>query len=323
MAKATSKKKQPYSKAQLLHWYEEMLLQRRFEEKANQVYTLQKIKGFCHLYIGQEAVSSGIESAIRKDDYLITAYRDHGMALTRGISAREVMAEMYGKRTGCVKGKGGSMHMFSKEHNFMGGHGIVGGQIPLGAGFAFASKYRGEDRISVTCFGDGAARQGAMHEAFNLAMLWRLPVERTTNVHDLYKLGLSYEMPSWAVDGMSVFAVHEEVSKAAALVRQPDHGPVLLEMKTYRYKGHSMSDPMKYRTRDELEAYKKEDPILELMAYIDEHKAATRAELEAIEAKIEAIVEDSVVFAEESPYPAPHELYEDVYITPDYPYIRH
>lgn len=321
-----------------MHWYEEMMLQRRFEEKANQVYMQQKIKGFCHLYIGQEAVSSGIEAAIRKDDYMITAYRDHGMALTRGITAREVMAEMYGKRTGCVKGKGGSMHMFSKEHNMLGGHGIVGGQIPLGAGVAFAIKYNGEDKLCICAFGDGAARQGAMHEAFNLAMLWKLPVifvvenneyamgtsvSRTSNVTELWKLGLSYEMPAWAVDGMSVFEVYEQVKKAAELVRTPDHGPVLLEMKTYRYKGHSMSDPAKYRTREELEKYKNDDPILEVKDYIFKHEIATQADLDKIDAKIDEIVEDSVRFAEESPYPEAHELYEDVYITPNYPYIRH
>lgn len=230
------------------------------------------------------------------------------------------------------------MHMFSKEHNMLGGHGIVGGQIPLGAGVAFAIKYNGLDQLCVCMFGDGAARQGAMHEAFNLAMLWRLPVifvvenneyamgtsvERTSNVTELWKLGLSYEMPAWAVDGMSVFAVYEETKKAAELVRTPGHGPVLLEMKTYRYKGHSMSDPAKYRTREELEHYKAEDPILEIKDYIFKHDIATQADLDLIDAKLDEIVEDSVRFAEESPYPAPHELYEDVYSTPNYPYIRH
>ncbi|MEY3444166.1 MAG: pyruvate dehydrogenase (acetyl-transferring) component subunit alpha [Bacteroidota bacterium] len=339
MAKTSTKTKaaQPYSKELLLHWYEEMMLQRRFEEKASQMYMQQKIKGFCHLYIGQEAVSSGIESAIHKDDYLITAYRDHGMALTRGVSANQVMAEMYGKRTGSSKGKGGSMHMFSKEHYMLGGHGIVGAHIPLGAGFAFASKYTGDGRISVCAFGDGAARQGALHEAFNLAMTWKLPViyvvenneyamgtsvERTSNVTELYKLGLAYDMPSWQVDGMSVMAVYEEMKKAVELVRTPDHGPVFLEMKTYRYKGHSMSDPAKYRTKEELEHFKNEDPILEIRAYIYKHDIATPAELEAIEARIEVVVEESVKFAEESPYPDASELYEDVYHTPNYPYIR-
>ena len=224
MAKTKTKTKptQPYSKELLMHWYEEMMLQRRFEEKSRQVYMQGKIRGFCHLYIGQEAVSSGIEAAIRKDDYLITAYRDHGPALTRGISARQVMAEMYGKNTGCVKGKGGSMHMFDKSVNMVGGHGIVGGQIPLGTGIGFAIKHREEDNLCICMMGDGAVRQGAFHEAFNLAMTWKLPVlymvennmyamgtsvERTSNVHELYKLACAYEMPAWPVDGMSVFCL--------------------------------------------------------------------------------------------------------------------
>ena len=339
MAKSSTKTKaaQPYSKELLLHWYEEMMLQRRFEEMAGQMYMKQKIKGFCHLYIGQEAVSTGIESAINKDDYLITAYRDHGMALTRGVSPNAVMAEMYGRRTGSSKGKGGSMHMFSKEHNLLGGHGIVGAHIPLAAGFGFASNYSGDGKISVCAFGDGAARQGALHEAFNLAMLWKLPViyivenneyamgtsvERTSNVTDLYKIGCSYEMPSWQVDGMSVFEVYENMKKATELVRTPGHGPVFLEMKTYRYKGHSMSDPAKYRTKEELKKYKGEDPIIEIRHYIMEHKIATEKQLLEIEEQIDVVVEESVRFAEASPYPEAHELYEDVYSTPDYPYIK-
>lgn len=339
MAKTSTKakKKQPYSEELLFHWYEEMLLQRRFEEKASQMYMQQKIKGFCHLYIGQEAVSSGLEAAIRKDDQVITAYRDHGLALTRGITANEVMAEMYGKVGGCSKGKGGSMHMFSKEHNMLGGHGIVGGQIPLGAGVAFANKYEGRDNICVCIFGDGAIRQGSFHEAFNLAMTWKLPVlymvenneyamgtsvERTSNVTELYKLACGFDMPAWQVDGMSVMEVYENIKKAAELVRTPDHGPVFLEIKTYRYKGHSMSDPAKYRTKEELEQYKSEDPILELKAYMLEHKVAKEEQLKEIDKKVKAVVAESVTFAEESPFPEAHELYEDVYITPNYPYIR-
>ena len=320
-----------------MHWYEEMLLQRRFEEKANQMYLKQKIGGFCHLYIGQEACSTGLESAITKDDYVITAYRDHGLALTRGISADAVMAEMYGKRTGSSKGKGGSMHMFSKEHNMLGGHGIVGAHIPLGAGIAFASKYRGEDKICACLFGDGAARQGALHEAFNLAMLWKLPVlyivenneyamgtsvERTSNVTDIYKIACAYDMPAWQVDGMSVFEVYENCKKAVEMVRTPDHGPVFLEFKTYRYKGHSMSDPGKYRTKEELQEYKDDDPIIDLKNYILKHKVATEEELKAIDDKVKEISTKSVEFAENSPYPTPDELYEDVYITPDYPFVR-
>ena len=336
-SKTETKKKQPYSEELLMHWYEEMLLQRRFEEKSSQMYMQQKIKGFCHLYIGQEAVSSGMEAAIRKDDQVITAYRDHGLALTRGITPNEVMAEMYGKVGGCSKGKGGSMHMFSKKHNMLGGHGIVGGQIPLGAGVAFANKYRKEDKICVCIFGDGAIRQGAFHEAFNLAMTWKLPVlymvenneyamgtsvERTSNVTELYKLACGYDMPAWQVDGMSVFEMYENVKKAAEMVRTPDHGPVFLEIKTYRYKGHSMSDPAKYRTKEELEQYKKEDPIIDLKSYIKEHNIATEEELKEIDKKVKALVAESVVFAENSPYPKAEELFEDVYITPNYPFIQ-
>lgn len=338
MAKTTknSKADQPYSHELLMHWYEEMMLQRRFEERCRQVYMMeQKIKGFLHLYIGQEALSSGIESAIRKDDVVITAYRDHGFALTRGITANACMAEMYGKVTGSSKGKGGSMHMFSKEHGLYGGHGIVGGQIPLGAGIAFAFKYNQQDNVCVCLMGDGAVRQGAFHEAFNLAMTWKLPVlyiienneyamgtsvERTSNVTDLSKLGLSYDMPSKQVDGMSVMTVHEEVSAAVAHIRA-GKGPMLLEMKTYRYQGHSMSDPAKYRTKEELESMKAEDPILDLKAYLLQHKVAVEADLDEIDKKVKAIVEESVRFADESPFPGPEELYEDVYFQKDYPYI--
>ncbi len=258
-----------YSKEQLLEWYEQMLLIRRLEEKAAQMYGMQKIKGFLHLYIGQEAVAVGLESAIRKDDYVITAYREHGNALVRGIPPEQIMAELYGKITGCSKGKGGSMHMFSKEHNFLGGHGIVGAQIPLGAGVAFAIKYRGEDKIAVTLFGDGAARQGALHETFNMAMTWGLPVlfivennkyamgtavERVSNVTDIYKLACAYDMPAKQIDGMNVFSVYEGLQDVVKHVREKQ-SPYFIEIITYRYRGHSMSDPAKYRTKEELEKY--------------------------------------------------------------------
>ncbi|MEM8896657.1 MAG: pyruvate dehydrogenase (acetyl-transferring) E1 component subunit alpha [Bacteroidota bacterium] len=334
MATKTKKNASTYTKEELLHWYEEMLLMRKFEEKASQLYMQQKFRGFCHLYIGQEAVAMGIEAAIRPDDYVITAYRDHGPALVRGISANECMAELYGKATGCSKGKGGSMHFFSKEKNFLGGHGIVGGQIPLGAGLAFASKYKGEERVTVCMMGDGATRQGALHEAFNLAMLWKLPViyiiennnyamgtsvERTSNVTELYTLGESYDMPSAPVDAMDVVKVKEAMDEAVAFVRG-GNGPMLLEMKTYRYKGHSMSDPAKYRTREELNQFKGKDPIANLQMYIADQGHDFSKEYKEIGDKIKAIVDESVKFAEESPYPDPSALYEDVYVG-DYPYI--
>ena len=332
--KTKAKKNPVYSKEVLLHWFEQMLLMRKFEEKASQLYMQQKFRGFCHLYIGQEAVATGIEHAIRPDDYVITAYRDHGPALARGVDPNACMAELFGKATGCSKGKGGSMHFFSKEHNFLGGHGIVGGQIPLGAGVAFGCKYQENDRLCICMMGDGAVRQGAFHETLNLAMLWKLPVifiiennnyamgtsvERTSNVTDLYKLGLSYDMPSKPVDGMNVVTVYEEMKEAVEYVRA-GKGPMLIEMKTYRYKGHSMSDPAKYRTREELNKYRDKDPIANLKLYIDEHNAATTDDLGEIDAKIKQIVEESVQFAEESPYPDPSALYEEVYVS-EYPFI--
>lgn len=332
----TAKTSLPYPAATYLKWYEDMLLMRRFEERAGQLYGMQKIKGFCHLYIGQEAVVAGAITATRKEDPMITAYRDHAHALGKGVSAREVMAELFGKATGCSKGKGGSMHMFSKEHFFFGGHGIVGGQIPLGAGIAFAEKYRGTDNVCLCYMGDGAVRQGALHETFNMAMLWKLPVvfiiennnyamgtsvERTSNVTELYKLGLAYDMPSEPVNGMSVEAVHEATLKAVEHARA-GNGPTLLEMNTYRYKGHSMSDPAKYRTKDEVEHYKSQDPIESVLVTIQKNNLATEKEIEAINQRVHEIVEDSVTFAEESPFPDPSELYNDVYVQKDYPFIR-
>jgi len=330
-----SKKKKPtYSKEQYVQWYESMQLMRRFEERAGQLYGMQKIKGFCHLYIGQEAVVAGAMSVLKKEDSMITAYRDHAHAIAKGITPRAVMAELYGKITGCSKGKGGSMHMFSKEHRFFGGHGIVGAQIPLGAGIAFAEKYNNTGNLCVCYFGDGAVRQGALHEAFNMAMLWELPVifvvennayamgtsvERTSNVHELYKIGLAYEMPSFAVDGMDVEAVHEAMDNAAKHAREK--GPVYLEMKTYRYRGHSMSDPAKYRTKEEVESYKAQDPVEIVKDILINNKMLSEAEIEKINDRINEVVEDSVTFAEESPYPDVSELFKDVYVQEDYPYI--
>jgi pyruvate dehydrogenase E1 component alpha subunit len=323
-----------FSREAVEKWYYDMILMRRFEERAGVLYGQQKIKGFCHLYIGQEAVGAGIESAIRPDDYVITAYRDHGNALLRGISARAVMAELYGKATGCVKGKGGSMHMFSKEKHFYGGHGIVGSQIPIGAGLAFASKYLKQNRVCVCLFGDGAARQGALHETFNMAMIWKLPVificennqyamgtsvERSSNVHDIYTLGEAYDMPSESVNGMSVMEMHNKMTEVAEKVRGGD-GPFFLEVNTYRYRGHSMSDPGKYRTKEELNEYKDQDPILKLKDYILEHKLMTNEELDAVDEKVKAEVQDAVDFSEASPWPTVDEVYKDIYVG-DYPFV--
>jgi len=267
--------KQKFTKETYLFWYEQMLLMRRFEERSGQLYGMQKIKGFCHLYIGQEAVVAGAMSVIKPTDNMITAYRDHAHALGKGTSARAVMAELFAKATGCSKGKGGSMHLFDAANRFFGGHGIVGGQIPLGAGIAFAEKYKGTDSVTLCYMGDGAVRQGAFHEALNMAMTWKLPVvfiiennnyamgtsvERTSNVTDLYELGTAFNMPSEPVDGMMVETVHEAMDKAVSHCRK-GNGPYLLEMNTYRYKGHSMSDPAKYRSKEELEKYKAQDPI--------------------------------------------------------------
>lgn len=326
--------KEKFGKETWRFWYEQMYLMRRFEERAGQLYGMQKIKGFCHLYIGQEALMAGAMTVLRKEDAMITAYRDHAHALAKGIPAREVMAELYGKITGCSKGKGGSMHMFSKPHRFFGGHGIVGGQIPLGAGIAFAEKYLGTDHVCVCYMGDGAVRQGSFHETLNMAMTWKLPVifiiennnyamgtsvERTSNVHDLYKLGLAYDMPSEPVDGMDPVAVHLAMEKAVDRARIGE-GPSLLEMETYRYKGHSMSDPAKYRSKEEVDIYKSKDPIEISREILLTNKWVTEEEVGAINKRINDIVEDSVIFAEESPYPEPEELYRDVYVG-DYPYI--
>ncbi len=323
------------TKETYIKWYEDMVLVRKFEEKSAQLYGQQKIKGFCHLYIGQEAVIAGAYSVITKKDSVITAYRDHGHALLSGITPNAVMAELYGKATGCSKGKGGSMHMFSKEHNFFGGHGIVGGQIPLGAGIAFAEQYNGTDNVCICYMGDGAVRQGALHETFNMAMLWKLPVifvcennfyamgtsvARTTNLADIYKLGLAYDMPSKQVDGMSCEEVHKEMDIAVQRARKGD-GPTFLEIRTYRFKGHSMSDPAKYRTKEELEEYKNLDPINQVRATILKKKYLSEAELDAIDEKVKAVVNESVEFSENSPWPEVSELFTDVYAEPNYPFI--
>jgi pyruvate dehydrogenase E1 component alpha subunit len=324
-----------FDKATYIKWYKEMLLMRKFEEKCGQLYIQQKFGGFCHLYIGQEAIMSGMMSAIRPDDKVITAYRDHAHPLVMGTDPKLIMAELYGKATGTSKGKGGSMHMFDKEKNLFGGHGIVGAQIPMGAGIAFADKYKGNDCVTLTFFGDGAARQGALFETFNMAMTWKLPaifiiennqyamgtsIERTSNVTDLSKLGASFEMPSETVDGMRPEAVAEAIARAAARARAGE-GPTLLDIKTYRYKGHSMSDPQKYRTKEEVAEYQNQDPLEHVLRMIRDNKWMTEAEIEAVEGDVKKVVEEAVQFAEESPLPEAAELYKDVYTQTDYPYV--
>ena len=324
-----------FGKKVYLEWYRSILLQRRFEEKAAQLYGQQKIKGFCHLYIGQEAITAGMMSAIKKGDKVITAYRDHGHALAMGVSANAVMAELFGKETGCTGGKGGSMHFFSKEKRFFGGHGIVGGQIGLGAGIAFAEQYNGTDRATICMFGDGAARQGLLHEAFNMAVLWKLPVvficennfyamgtsvERTSKVLDIYRIADAFDMPGDSVDGMSCEEVHKGIERAVRRAREGG-GPTFLEIRTYRYKGHSMSDPAKYRTKEEVEEFKEKDPIDHVLRVLKENKWATDEEIEMINNKVKLEVDESVKFAEESPWPDDSELYGDIYADKDYPFI--
>jgi len=313
-----------------------MQLIRQFESKSEEMYKMAgKIRGFFHVYNGQEAIAAGCMTATNHEDPFITGYRDHGLALAKGMSPNAAMAELYGKATGCSKGKGGSMHFFDKENYFFGGHGIVGAQIGTGAGLAFAEQYRGSKNVVLCFFGDGAARQGMLHEVFNLAMLWKLPVvficennnyamgtsiERTSNVIDIYKLADAYEMPSDKLDGMTPEIVHEGVARAVKRARDGE-GPTLLEMKTYRYRGHSVSDPQKYRSKDEVEEYKNQDPITKVTKTILENKYASKAELKAIDDKINAIVEASVKFAEESPWPDDSEVLKDVYIDQNYPFI--
>lgn len=325
-----------FPKETYMYWYETMLLMRKFEEKAGQLYGQQKIKGFCHLYIGQEACAAGAVTALGKDDKFITAYRDHAHPIALGTDPKYIMAELFGKETGISKGKGGSMHIFDKEHNFFGGHGIVGGQVPLGAGIAFAEKYNKTKNLCMTYLGDGAVRQGAFHEALNIAMTMKLPVifvienngyamgtsvKRTSNVTELHTLACAYDMPSEGIDAMSVENVHNAVARAAERARNGE-GPTLLEFRTYRYKGHSMSDPAKYRTKEEVEEYKGKDPVEQVRRTILEQKFATQEELNSIDKKVKEQVASCVKFAEESKFPAPEEAFKDVYVQKDYPFIK-
>ena len=321
---STRKSKKPtYSKEQYIEWYTLMLRIRKFEEKALQMYGMQKIRGFCHVYIGQEAIAAGLESALIPGDAIVTAYRQHGIALGRGVTMDAAMAELYGKETGIVKGKGGSMHFFDKGNNYFGGNGIVGAQIPIGTGIAFAEMYKGTNNLCVTMFGDGASRQGALHESFNMAMAWNIPVlyivenngyamgtsvSRTSNVVELHQLGASYSMPSESVDGMDPAAVHEAVERATAHIRS-GKGPYFLEIKTYRYKGHSVSDPAKYRTKEEVKQYKDIDPVKTSEKILMTTYKMKPEEIKDIKSAVNAEVAASVKFAEASKFPDASELY--------------
>ena len=326
--KIKSKVKEEFNSSTYMYWLKSMLLMRRFEEMAGRLYGQQKIRGFCHLYIGQEACASGCVSALREGDKYITAYRDHAHPLALGTNPDKIMAELFGKSTGISKGKGGSMHMFDKEKHFFGGHGIVGNQIPMGAGIAFSEKYKKTGNVCLTFFGDGALRIGAFHEAVNISMFLKLPVifiienngyamgtsvDRTSNVTELYKSGLSYNIPSEPVDAMNVIKVHRAVAKAAKRARDGD-GPTLLEFRTYRYKGHSMSDPAKYRTKEELDNYKQTDPIEIVKAEILKKKIATNDEIEKINKDTLEEIKNAAEFATNSPFPKDSELYTDVYL---------
>ena len=328
----------PITKETYINWYKDMLFWRKFEDKLAAVYIQQKVRGFLHLYNGQEAVLAGALHAMDlSKDKMITAYRNHVQPIGMGVDAKKVFAELYGKVTGTSKGMGGSMHIFSKEKGFYGGHGIVGGQIPLGAGIAFADKYFDRDGVTLTYFGDGAARQGSLHETFNMAMLWKLPVvficenngyamgtsvERTSNHTDIWKLGLGYEMPCGPVDGMNPIKVAEAMDEAIARARRGD-GPTFLEIKTYRDRGHSMSDAQHYRTKDEVAEYKKIDPITQVLDVIKKENYLSEDEISAIQKDVKSKVQECVDYAEESPYPEVQQLYDMVYEQKNYPFLKH
>ena len=329
MARATTKSKGAAGKDQLLSFYRSMLLIRRFEERAGQLYGMGLIGGFCHLYIGQEAVAVGVQSVKQPGDQIITGYREHGHILAAGVDPKAVMAELTGRAAGASKGKGGSMHMFSLAKHFYGGHGIVGAPASLGTGLALANRYRGDGAVAFIYFGDGAANQGQVYEAFNMAELWRLPavyviennqyamgtsIERSSSETHLYRRGASFNIPGKEVDGMDVLAVREATAAAAEHARS-GKGPFILEMKTYRYRGHSMSDPGKYRTREEIDEVRKHrDPIDHVQELLVSGKIADEAALKAIDAEVRRIVADAAEFARTAPEPEPGELYTDVYV---------
>lgn len=323
------------TKETYLQWYRDMNFWRRFEDKCRSLYLKQKIRGFLHLYNGQEALPAGFLHAMKPGDNVVTAYRCHVWPMAMGVDPKRILAELCGKETGTSHGLGGSMHIFSKEHHFYGGHGIVGGQIPLGAGIAFGDKFNKRDQVTICLFGDGAARQGTLHETFNMAMNWKLPVvfvcennhyamgtsvERTANHNDIYKLGLGYEMPSLPVDGMDPVKVAEAAFEAIERARRGD-GPTFLDIRTYRYRGHSMSDAEPYRTKEEVEKYKDEDPILCVLHAIQKGNYATEKELEQIVEQVKAEVEECVEFAETSPFPDLDTMYKYTYSQQDYPFI--
>ena len=330
MAAQKPTKKTNASAEELKAYYRDMLLIRRFEEKAGQLYGMGLIGGFCHLYIGQEAVVVGLEATAKDGDSRITTYRDHGHMLACGMNPDGVMAELTGREGGYSRGKGGSMHMFSKEKKFYGGHGIVGANVPLGAGIAFADKYKGNDNVTFTYFGDGAANQGQVYETFNMAALWKLPVifiiennqyamgtsqQRSTSSAEIWERGKAFGIPGEAVDGMDVLAVKDAGERAVKHCRSGD-GPYILEIKTYRYRGHSMSDPAKYRTREEVQKMRDErDPIEQVRNILLEHKHASEDDLKAIDKEIKEIVNASAEFAKESPEPAAEELWTEIYAT--------
>ena len=324
---ADGKLMDPAALERLKKFYRDMLLIRRFEEKAGQLYGMGLIGGFCHLYIGQEAVVVGMQATLQPDDQVITTYRDHGHMLACGMEPAGVMAELTGRATGYSKGKGGSMHMFSREKNFFGGHGIVGANVPIGTGLAFANRYRGNGAVCLTYFGDGAANQGQVFESFNMAELWKLPVvyiiennqyamgtavDRSTAEVHLYKHGAAQNIPGEAVDGMDVESVYAAGQKAVAWARE-GKGPYILEMKTYRYRGHSMSDPAKYRTREEVQQMReKHDPIDTFGARLVRAGVVTEDQLKAQDREVRQIINHAAEFATESPEPAPEELYTDI-----------
>ena len=319
-----------YDRETLLKMFHQMLLIRRFEEKCAESYSLGKIGGFCHLYIGQEAVGVGAISALRRDDYVITSYREHGQAIAKGISPEAVMAELYGKATGCSKGKGGSMHLFDASVNFMGGHAIVGGQIPLATGLAFAAKYKETDQVAVCFFGEAAVNQGAFHESLNMAQLWKLPciyicennmygmgtsLQRAMSMEEVATKACAYEVASEFVDGMDVMAMRAATERAIDRARN-ESAPTLIEARTYRYMGHSMSDPGKYRTRAEIEKYQERDPIKLFRAKLEADGLLTEDDVKKFEDEIREEVERAVKFADESPEPAPEELMTNIYANP-------